>query len=699
MIIKDGNIVFMSYPINQKIVPYQQNQPSMGPNAPTYSQQQPAMGINTPQMQDVNTDTVAQGITQNSVLKGVSNGDKESNPIVTLLLTIPIAIGLIKGMGKFNNACSDSKYENTILGKAAKLGDDISAKLTFIDPAFEKFEKGLKYIDEKIISQSSVLSALFHAPSKPENKMVLTMAGGSKTDLAKDAISKLQEHFEKGEILHHEGVDYKRVPGELAQNASASDIAAKAASDKMDKMLKDLSENSHDKIDEIIKLCKAQGAATTEARNVLNLKNIPLLGRLFKSLPEDKKYLSDYATPLKKLGRDISFSEYVSKIETFTASKASSKLGSFLPHAMIRCLEGLTNGTAGGKFAIALGAFFIADAIKKGIDAPKGETVKTTAENLTYNTGWYLTMPLGLSLMHHAGGLQYIGMGKGLDAAGKNVIEGRLQEYRKQLKVFNENAEKGNFASKDEYNKAEAELNKILKGVDAYGAGINGRAQLNNPKTWHRVLYKPIRGLASMFTVGLETRRPYIATETIKSDAFMSKTIKFAKNIPFKLKNGAGYPVRFIAFMFVVAPPLAKIGAKLSHMIFGKPTKSVLDEGEESEEKQQNQYQPLVMPQQDQSQIASQTPSQASGQPASVMQPTNNQNNQNLIGNDNAQQSQKAVVANQQPVRRYIPSSSPVRINPNQAKDPKDAKVEAAFNKANYAEKGANKYIPEQKQK
>ena len=49
------------------------------------------------------------------------------------------------------------------------------------------------------------------------------------------------------------------------------------------------------------------------------------------------------------------------------------------------------------------------------------------------------------------------------------------------------------------------------------------------------------------------------------------------------MKQGLGYPVRIIAVMAMVMPFLNNLGVKFTHLIFGRPSKSILDKESDKE--------------------------------------------------------------------------------------------------------------------
>ncbi|MBP7211709.1 hypothetical protein KBA27_02635, partial [bacterium] len=214
-----------------------------------------------------------------------------------------------------------------------------------------------------------------------------------------------------------------------------------------------------------------------------------------------------------------------------------------------------------------------------------------------------------------------------------------------------------------------------FKDKEAYKTALKDlKGTLNEGAKWY---HKPFRLLGRIMSVGLEQIRPYVATEGAKDSNKILETLKKGK---FQFKQGAGYPMRFLTFAMVTSPFFAKIGAKISHVIFGKPKKSVLDEGKEEPKttKPTNgaQYigQPIVQNQN--ANLFSTTPQQ---QLNSAQMSANNINNQNrTLSSAPIQQQVAQNSTTQQPAQTssatnttsrtytYIPSSTPVQLQPQQ---------------------------------
>lgn len=622
----------MSYPINQNLKPYQYPQSSTG--------------INSPQLQNIDGDKVKQGIVNNSVLKGVGN-DKEESPFSpkVMLMSIPIWAAMCFGMNKFNAACSGNYKDDSLLGKISSWGDRVSERFPYFEKIGNYIETKHNYFIENIVPKSKILTAFFNTPSKPESSMVTPMAKGTVSEVGSDAVKQLEFYFKDGhEVTLNNGDKI---------NATT---------------FKSISANSHDKIKEIIEICEK---VDEELKKKPYLKTktweIPFSKKIFK----ESKYLSELIPGLHGvLDKNILFSSIANKLKTFKNPTGTSYLGKNLPRATMRIMEGLTQGTAGGKIAIFFAATFIGDALLKSIKAPKKDKVSTFMENNVYNLGWYLTMPLALKIMHGVGGLQYIGM-----------TPEQVKKYRDKLVEFNSHAHpetgESSFASKEAFESAKKTLKTELKAIKQSGEGSKN------------ILYKPFKFLGTALTVGLENIKPYIKPNANWAEKSISKFWPKTKGI-------VGGVSRFAIFMFVISPPLAKIFAKSSDFIFGKPAKSVLDEGEEEKNETANMPPQVTIAKPQFNQTAQ----------TQMIQPMHQNNNlgynqndqqmtpikrENLIDMYKPDNSSKNIMsAPQEPVRTYIPSSEGVKVDDS---DKNDDKLNNALKKANSADKLASKFV------
>lgn len=597
---------------------------------PNYFQQQ-AIGYGA------SNQDVKQAISNNTVVKPATD---EKDEYRKLAMTPFIGAGIYYGMSKYNKSCN-GKYENTVLAKIGRFGDKVAHWKIFdnkvVNTVVDKSVNIKNKFFNDLVPKSKVLNAFFNNPTKPQVQMVVLQASGPKAELAKNAADKLWELTEQGKNSSMlEKFGYKDKAGEF------------------EKLVKHAHEEQN--IPKILNILKSQGE-TVEKTATKGFK-----------IPFTQTYVLQGLK--EKMNNGFSYSECANKIEALngkgSGAQATTRLGKFLPKALHRGLEGLTQSSSGGMFAALLGAYFVAEAVNNTIKADGfNEKRKTLPENLIYLMGWYITMPISIRLMHHVGGLQYIGV---KDVAG----------YRKKLDLFNSKASGLKVEGNKFVKMTEDEMKAIggrFKDKEAYKTALKDlKGTLNEGAKWY---HKPFRLLGRIMSVGLEQIRPYVATEGAKDSNKILETLKKGK---FQFKQGAGYPMRFLTFAMVTSPFFAKIGAKISHVIFGKPKKSVLDEGKEEPKttKPTNgaQYigQPIVQNQN--ANLFSTTPQQ---QLNSAQMSANNINNQNrTLSSAPIQQQVAQNSTTQQPAQTssatnttsrtytYIPSSTPVQLQPQQ---------------------------------
>lgn len=541
----------MVYSVNQKNNPYNQ-QTAMGMNSDS-SNNSVQMGLNSGNVQD-------NLINNSPTVKGVVHGERKW---LTWAFFLPVWAAMIYPMNKFNDACKGA-FDGSLIGKVSKWAEDKGNNRFLQSKVFttigDKWSGLKKWVMEEAVPKSRTLHAIFKTPTKPESHVVAMMAGGTWTELAADAAQKL-------EML------YKRFPEKQQQAELLKTMGVS------EELFKNMTQRSHDFAPEILEVCERLG------KTDLDRFKHTQVGELWWN---KGKYVSEVIPGAHKiLDTDVHFSAYANKMK---AIKGANKtwLGKFTPKAMLRTIEGITNGTAGGKIAIGMAAYFIADSIKDAINAPKGDKVSTFAESNIHGLGFYLLMPLMIGLMHRAGGLKYLGMS-----------ESQVKEYRNKIAAFDKEAQRlagiGTKEAKADWKTQRKalvkELKQMLKGdkVDAEAAKIAITGS-GTTKTLKKMFYWPIKKLAGALTFGLDTPKGFY-----KADSHWWNRL-FA-NPGIALKKFAGYPLRFIMVTMIISPYFINPILKLSHMIFGKPKKSVLDDGKEPEEQVIRHPQPVVMPQ------------------------------------------------------------------------------------------------------
>lgn len=640
----------MTYAVNQKINSYPQT----------------STGLSSQQLQELNGETIKQGIVDNTVVRNLSDEGEEKNKWLDKILLLPTWAAMIWAMEKFNTSCKGT-FEESLIGKVSAWGEKIGQKTPFLDKFGEKIASWNNSFRTKIVPKSRILSTAFNTPTISENTGAKMIGGGTKFEIAGDAVQRVLEKVtEDGKInLDKFGITLEEY--------------------------QELKQNSHkpENIKKIIEIFEKQGKEECFEKTKV--------GKIWfsKKIFGEPKYLSEVIPGAHRfMDSKLYYSSYVNKLKAFESGNKTF-LGKKLPAAMLRVVEGITNGTAGGKIAIFMAAMFIAGSIKDAINAPKGDKVSTFAESNVNGIGFYLLIPLCMRILNGFGGLKYLGMGKE-----------KVEEYRKALLEFNKKADAGGFASRIEHKAAKKELQGMLKG---------------DLKGFKKVLYAPFRRAAKILAVGLEMPRPFSYTAVTEAEGMLAKTKRILKNEKaWALQKGLGF-LRAPLIMFLVAPPFVNLATRASHLVFGRPAKSLLDK--EKPEKEKQQIPQPVMPQ-PQAQVSG--PSQA--QPTSPMQPVQRENlidmykaknNVSFSGrsdvttppevSQNAPQGEVtqttsqgeprediSQATSQEPVRTYVPSSEGVKIDPNKTKEQND-KISAAFKKARIAEKVANQYIHDKK--
>lgn len=558
----------MSYPINQKI------NPSMPPST----------GLSSQQLQEI--EAVKQGVNQ-GINQGIDNHPVtqavKDNPVLKAGLTVSIWFGIAQLMNKFNKACATrTDGKPNLLDKVRDFGDKIGEHEAFKSGVFNKLtEFGTKtnaFLRKNVVDKSAILKAFFYTPTEPKSQMPRMMMKGTLGEGANDANQACTAYAQKLDGSYD--LEKLKKLGTTAER------------------LEEISKNDSAHIDEIIGMCKRM--SPDEFVELAKAKSFIPGGTKIKKLFRDKILGEKIYTKL--FGRRIYFSEMANKLEALKGVKGNygkTYLGKALPKMFLRVAEGLTNGTVGGKLAMAMQAGCFADAIIRTINAPKGEKTKTFAESSTQDLAFYLMIPSAILLMHRFGGLKYIGLNK----------EG-VENYRKALTEFNKKAASGDFAGKTEYKQARKVLKDMLKGDTKLALKTDGAGKTIG-KSLKNIVHKPLKLAASVMTIGLETKTGFLGQGADKMQNFF-------KDFGSMFKKGAGFPVRLILGFMVFLPFLSNIAVRCCHLVFGRPTKSLLDKEEDEKPKKEQQVPQLAMPQ---PQIQPQTITQVQPQQATQTQP------------------------------------------------------------------------------
>lgn len=560
-------------------------------------------------MQGVDAEKVKQSV-DNSYLANRAKASSDSNSAAVLGLTGATWYAISQGMDKFNPKCG-GEFNKSILGRLGNLGDRFSTQ-TWLGRKLEGFSRWTGKQINKLAGKSKIVYSLQNHATRPEWQWAKMPGAGVHGFLSMDAEQVIEE-FTKP-IAHRQSsimgipTGVKNLVQKLENyGLKQADIDAFAQSLKGKSLLdKSLALQ--------VKELELLGADAKVIASVKNKRGISGLQKLAESLKYKKlgfknrkefealkgKFLDNPDKVIKMFdkmakehpdwkvsiwrgqgnifskiknhlfGRTVSFSEYRNKYIATLGKGAHTKLGRALQKSVGWIMEGGTNRYAGGKLAVLMQAYIFGDMLYHTIKAPKGEKGKTLIERAVNDFTYFIGMSLGIMGMHKIGGFKYAG----LDVKGREA-------YREALKVFNDKVKNGVFKSKKSYKLARKALDKKL-----------GVKNIKNPIT--KLLHK----IGKLINLGNERVLSYRSPKN------------WNMNLLRKLGNGniLGVPIRIIIAMGIISPFLAKWTTKTAHMIFGKPTHSVLDEDKEEESAEaanalanqpvstQNQFKPTVPP-------------------------------------------------------------------------------------------------------
>lgn len=494
--------------------------------------------VNEKLPQNVQNFDVRETVNDNTAVKAVK--DANMDPL-TLGLTGAIWLAFAQGCQFLNNKLNTG-WENSWLGKLGQRFDNFALK-HFKNKDGGKIKKGI----DNLFNKSKILRSL-KTPTNPQNSLAVSQARGITGYVMSDVSSMLGYHLKNGH-----GDDILNLVKDLNPDLKTGQEALN--------YIDDLFKNCEQNTEPIKRLVQKLSESDIKV-SVDNLVNA------HPKIPFTNKSFNLRIPNIPFLKRKGSFKEMANKLNAVLSdsalSKQATKLGKSAPKQAMKILEGLTNGGAGGKLLIVIQASIFAQAIKKAMDAPEGEKLSTFTENIANDFGYFLSLPLQVKASHTVGGLKYIGIG-----GAKNLAEQtqNVTKYRDMIKNLNRQVAEGTI-SRIDYTKEVKNIKKFLNG---------------DSKWYH----KPLKAIGKFFSTGLdaETVKPFID----KADKSLGTSVfNKVKNITNKIKGpGLGTVLRLGIGMMVVGPLIAKGVTKISHFIFGRPSKSVLDEEKEETKTQE----------------------------------------------------------------------------------------------------------------
>ena len=613
-----------------------------------YNQQYniPMQAVNG-QMVPIDREKIKEGVDNSYLANRVkASADEETNPLLYAGTGAAIWYGISQGMDVFNKKCA-TDYEKSVFGKLGAFGDRVANAWngTWLGKLFNKGGNKAKDIGHWMTEKNSIAYSLANHSTQPEWGFAKTPGKGVHGFLAMDMQQMFEEYLKpasqnrnKASWLVGKNVN-PQVLERYGMQQSDIDAFKKSLKGKTFAQKQLLIQKKELELlgvkSKVIEKLEAKTGLKGLSKLAHNLK-VRKLG--FNSVADFEAVKKDITAHPEKVmqalenatkngdvkvsiwkkgggfgkfmyhmfGREVSFKEYLNKYKAALGKGNSTALGRALPKALSWLLEGCTNRFAGGKIAVAMQAGIFADMLIHTFKAPQGEKGKTLAERFVNDFTYFMAMPLGIVAMHKVGGLKYAGM-----------TTEQVEKFRAAREKFNADVKAGLLADKKVYKARKKDLKNMLK------------ANVKNPIT---KLFKKIGGFIN------------IGNETLLARRSNAKwNMNFFRKFGNFFRNLAGVPLRIAIPLAIVSPFLAKLTTKGAHAIFGKPTKSVLDEDKEETPKD-----PQMTPEQQQAlQAALIKAAQAQNQAAKVPQSPTNLINQYVNQAHSAQTLQSPIPSSQ----------------------------------------------------
>lgn len=478
--------------------------------------------------------------------------------------------GLAWGVDKFSSACG-GQYETSLVGKAARLGDDIQNSKMVKSKPFQSIldvGRGIKNKFNKIFKNSDVINAIKNTPSRPEWGFVkdelLNMEQRVVHDFSTVTDKLLHPEYKDGARyikLEDLGVDKKdnefikkffngALPAEekisntiQLKRLGLTDDAIKEIINKPEatelvkaKYLEKLG------VDEAFLAELKKGPATKE--NIAKVREACKKAGNIRIGEGHQKWMGSFQPIARKIGLDEIGNRLVSMGE------AKTSLGKAMATFLQKCHRGFTFG--GGKGGVLL--FVSPLLVETMLDVKKAEPnekIGTAAHGLVHSMSWVFTFPLALAILHRFGGMQYAGM-------SKEAVE----ECRTLIKEFNEKAnpyKECGFLDKLLGRREKKPANEIFQSFSEYSTAKDALKkclkELRTVKD-QNLLTKICKKVGSFVTMDLECISSY------KNGGFFSNGIRGIGN---KLKNIGGVPLRvalWAGLTMGVLDPLINKGIK-----------------------------------------------------------------------------------------------------------------------------------------
>gem|GEM_PF-1587450 len=501
------------------------------------------------------------------------------------LMMLATCFGINWGIDKFSKSCN-KEYEKSILGKAAKLGDNIENSKAIQN---KPVKTGLGWIKngwqktKEFAMKSKIISAMVKHPTMPENPM-------PKSEILSTEIRSMEKFAEAARefglvpAVNAQTGEVKFSPLRL-NNLSLSKEVIEGL--QADFGVTDLSKVAEEKV-VARHLMKQAGFAETEIASVLEQANPVKLAKeklieqaggveKFQKILNDTtgQYRNEILDLSKKwsglkikqgkkvpltdkrvLTSEFGFQEVYNRLHSLNDG-AKTATGKFMSKLLQKVHRGFTFG--GTKAGVML---FVAPLLVRTFinthKADKKEKVGTFANGLVEAVSWVFTFPLILKAIHAVGGIKNAG-----------VSEENLKKIDELLEKFNKN---------------------VREKADGYDTFKGWKEKLKE-------LRKEIKKLNEVEGQGFITRTLRKISAFAKSDLKKPERFKDSSRIKNLFRNGpagaknfiwsAG---RFMVFMMVGIPIVDKIITKCTDKIFGHHYDGIMEKENEQEKAKQEDF-------------------------------------------------------------------------------------------------------------
>lgn len=303
-------------------------------------------------------------------------------------------------------------------------------------------------------------------------------------------------------------------------------------------------------------------------------------------------------------GKSLGLLEELTKSKAFLGMSGKTALGRGAQRGFMMVSEAAGGGVVGASwFGMIMNSIFLASTFKRTWNAPWGEKLSTFMEGALVDfCGGYLMALLGAKITYKLLGLKNADKTLAqLDGIEKltNEIKQQREIYKLQAKAIKEAEKAGTSTLVRKVIQNGKEVETVINLADAKrylsdsAFNINSAIEkLRKMKGFQKatgkgsffknLLHRPLRWMGNFLSVGLENLPENVVGKTIKNGK--TKNISAFRvgwqHFKNSFKTIAGYPIRFGLVLMIVTPPLTKLCAKISHTLFGKPTKSIMDDRE-----------------------------------------------------------------------------------------------------------------------